>query len=148
MIPQCLDSGSSAGIPSGYTGMKVITAASTDPTNADVKLYEAAMKAYASGTAPFANGVTSGGWATVISFANATKGLTGTPSSASIESAFTSMSPQPIPFGQGTTFQCNGQQVSITPAVCSTGALEETLDQSGNQSGPFVPISTAALLKL
>ncbi|MDE3205068.1 MAG: ABC transporter substrate-binding protein [Acidobacteriota bacterium] len=148
LIAQCLASGSSAGIPGGYTGMKVVTAATTDPTNPDVKLYVAAMKAYASGTAPFANGVTSGGWATVISFANAMKGLNGTPSSASIEAAFSSMAPEPIPFGNGTTFQCNGKQVSITPAVCSTGALQETLDQAGNAVGAFTPIDVASLLKL
>ena len=58
------------------------------------------------------------------------------------------MSAQPLPFGTGLTFQCNGQQVTITPSVCSTGSLEATLDQSGNPVGAFTPLDASALLKL
>ena len=55
------------------------------------------------------------------------------------------MSPQPLPFGGGITFQCNGQQVSLTPAVCSTGALEATLDQSGNPTGAYTLIDASTI---
>jgi branched-chain amino acid transport system substrate-binding protein len=148
LIAQCIDSGSSAGIPGGYAGDIVITVASTSTTDPDVELYEAAMKQWAPGTGPFANGVTQGGFATVLAFARAMKGLTLPASSASIEAAFAAMSSTPLPFGGGGTFQCNGKQVSITPDICSAGALSASLDTDGNPTGTFTPLNVASLLKL
>lgn len=148
LIAQCIDSGSSAGIPGGYTGDTVVTVASTGATDPDVKLYEAAMKQWAPGTGPFANGVTQGGFATVLAFARAMKGLTLPATSASIEAAMAAMPATPLPFLGGGTFQCNGKQISITPDVCSAGALSASLDTNGNPSGTFTPLSLASLLKL
>ena len=147
MIAQCIDSTSSAGIPGGYKGDVLLTTATTDPNNADVKLYKAAMAKYAKGTSPFANGVTAGGFLTVITFARAMKSLTGAPTSAAIETAFATTPPQPLFFGNGGTFQCNGQQLSVTPAVCSTVVLSATLNQAGNAVGAFKSVVTAPLLK-
>ena len=147
VIQQCITSTSAAAIPGGYAGLKLVTASSTDPTDPDVKIYVAAMKTYAPGTDPFVNGVTQGGFATVLGFARGMTGVSGDVTSTSVESTFTAMSPQKMPFGGGNTFQCNGQQVSITPAVCSTGALEATLDKSGNAVS-YTPFDAAALLKL
>jgi len=148
VITQCISSSSAASIPGGYTGMKLVAANTVDPTDADVKIYLAAMKAYASSTPPFVNGVTQGGFATVLGFARAMTGATGDITAASVASSLTSMSPQPLPFGTGITFQCNGSQVAITPSVCSTGALEATLDHAGNPVGAFTPLDAAPLLKL
>ena len=58
------------------------------------------------------------------------------------------MSPQPLPFGGGITFQCDGKQVSLTASVCSTGALEATLDQSGNPVGAYTTLDASAIEKL
>jgi branched-chain amino acid transport system substrate-binding protein len=148
LIAQCTDSGSAAGIPGGYTGMKVVTTATTDPTDPDVKIYLAAMAKYGAGTNPFANGVTQGGFAAVWAFGRAMSGLTGDATPASVEATLAAMAPTPLPFLGGGTFQCNGQQVSIAPAVCSSGALAETLDQNGKAVGSFTPLDTSALLKL
>src|SRR5260370_37402196 len=70
------------------------------------------------------------------------------PPPANIEAAFAAMSPQPLPFGGGINFQCNGKQVSLTASVCSTGALEATLDQSGNPVGAYTPLDASAVEKL
>ncbi|MFI5040984.1 MAG: ABC transporter substrate-binding protein [Acidimicrobiales bacterium] len=148
VIAQCISSTSAASIPGGYAGIKIVTSASTDPSDPDVKIYLAAMAKYSPGTQPFVNGVTQGGFAVVWAFARGMTGLTTDPTSANIEAAFASMSAQPLPFGGGTTFQCNGQQVSITPAVCSTGALAATLDTSGKPTGSYTQLDAAALLKL
>lgn len=148
LIAQCVATGSAAGIPGGYSGMKIATVATTDPNDADVKIYKAAMAAFGKGTDPYANGVTDGGFAVVMSFARSIAGLSGDPTSANLETAITSMPATPLFFGGGGTFQCNGQQVSIAPDVCSSGALEENLDASGKASGAFTPIDTSALLKL
>jgi len=148
IIPQCVDATSASAIPGGYASMKMLTAASNDPTDADNKLYAAAMKAYAPGTDPFANGVTQGGFATVWSFARAMTATTGDFSAAGVEATISSMSPQPMPFADGITFQCNGQQVSITPPVCSTSVLQTTLTQAGQPSGGYTKVDTSSLLKL
>ena len=148
LIAQCISSGSSAGIPGGYAGDIVITVASTAATDPDVQLYKAAMKEWAPGTDPFANGVTQGGFATVLAFARSMKGLTLPATSASIEAAFASMAPTPLPFGGGGTIQCDGKQVSITPAICSAGALSASLDAQGNPTGSFTPLDVSSLLKL
>ncbi len=148
LIPQCVDSTSASAISGGYAGMIELTASSNDPTDADNKIYIAAMKAFASGTDPFANGVTQGGFAAVLGFARAMSGTTGDFSTAGVEATISSMSPQPLPFGSGITFQCNGTQVSITPPVCSTAVLQTTLTQSGTPTGGYTKVDTSALLKL
>jgi len=148
VITQCISATSAASIPGGYAGMKLVASNTVDPNDADVKIYIAAMKAYSPGTPPFVNGVTQGGFAAVLGFARAMTGATGDITAASVASTMSSMSAQPLPFGTGLTFQCNGQQVTITPSVCSTGSLEATLDQSGNPVGAFTPLDASALLKL
>jgi len=148
IIQQCITSTSAATIPGGYGGLKLVATATTDPTDADVKVYLAAMKLWEPDTPPFVNGVTAGGWATVLGFARAMSGLSSDVTPASVEATISTMSPQPLPFGGAITFQCNGQQVSITPAMCSTGALEATLDQTGDAVGSFTPLDASALLKL
>jgi branched-chain amino acid transport system substrate-binding protein len=75
-------------------------------------------------------------------------GSTGVFTPAGIVATISAMSPQPLPFGAGITFQCNGQQVSITPPVCSTAVLEATLDAQGNPTGAFTKVDTSAILKL
>ena len=148
IIQQCLASGSAASIPGGYKGVVEVTTATSDPADADIKLYVAAMSTWASGTQPFQNGVTEEGFATVLGFARAMSGLSSDPTAANIEAAFASMTAQPLPFGGGITFQCDGKQVSITPSVCSTGALEASLDQSGAAVGAFTPLDASAIEKL
>jgi len=147
MIAQCIDSTSAAGIPGGYKGDTLLTTATTDPNNSDVKLYKAVMAKYAHSTSPFANGVTAGGFLTVITFARAMKSLTGAPTSANIETAFATTPPQPLFFGNGGTFQCNGQELAVTPAVCSTVVLSAKLNKAGNAVGSFKSIVTSPLLK-
>jgi len=148
VIAQCISATSAASIPGGYAGVKLVTEATNAPTDADVKIYTAAMAKYSPDTPPFVNGVTQGAFAVLWAFARATSGITGDVTSTSVETAFTTATAQPLPFGGGTTFQCTGTQVAITPSVCSTGALEATLDQSGNPTGTFTPLDATALLKL
>jgi branched-chain amino acid transport system substrate-binding protein len=148
VIAQCIDANSSTAIPGGYAGMKLVTSYTTDPSDADVKVYKAAMAQYSPGTNPYANGVTPGGWAVVLGLARGLSTMTGDVTSASLEASLASMPPTPIPFGGGTTFQCDRKQVAITPAICSTGALEATLNQTGQPQGSFQPLDATALLKL
>jgi branched-chain amino acid transport system substrate-binding protein len=148
VIAQCISANSAGSIPGGYGGMKEVTNYTTAPSDADVKVYKAAMAKYSPGSNPYASGVTSGGWAVVLGFARAMSGMTGDVSTAGIQAALASMPPTPLPFGGGITFQCDRKQVAITPSICSTGALAATLDQSGQPQGSFQPLDATALLKL
>jgi branched-chain amino acid transport system substrate-binding protein len=148
MIAQCQDTGSYTGIPGGYAGVYETTVASTLPSDPDVKIYLAAMAKYQKSTAPFANGVTQGGFATVLAFARATKALSGPATPASLGTAISTAPAAPLPFGAGGTFQCNGKQLSIAPDVCSSGALSAVLDTQGNPVGSFTSLNTSAITKL
>jgi branched-chain amino acid transport system substrate-binding protein len=146
IISQCVTPTSAQGISGGYAGMKEATVTSSDPNDQDVKLFNAIMKTYSSGTT--ISGVTPGAFSTVLAFARAMSGLTGDVTPASVQTAFGSMSPQPLPLGGGATFQCDGKQISITPAICSTGVLVTTLNSAGTTTGGFQSLDVSSLLKL
>ena len=146
VISQCITATSAQSIPGGYAGMKVVTVTSSDPADADLQLFHAVMSTYSSGTEiSFA---TPGAYATVLGFARATSALTGDVTPASVEAAMAAMSPQRQPLGAGSTFQCNGKQITYTPPVCSTAVLVATLDSSGQPTGGFTALDVSSLLKL
>ena len=104
------------------------------------------MAAYAPSTPP--NGsVTVGGYGIVLGFARAMAGLSGSITPASVKNQALNMKPQPLPFAEGLTFQCNQKQVSFAAAICSSGFLETTLDSSGTPT-TFKPVDLSAILKL
>jgi branched-chain amino acid transport system substrate-binding protein len=148
VIAQCITSTSAEGIPGGYAGMKETTVYSTDPSDAENKLYKAAMAQYSAGTDPYANGVTSGGWAVTLGLVRGLATLTGDVTTANVKSTLAAMPQTPLPLAPNIMFQCTGKQIAITPAVCSTGALEATLNQQGQPVGGFTALDTTALLKL
>jgi branched-chain amino acid transport system substrate-binding protein len=148
VIQQCITSTSAAGIPGGYAGMTLTAVTSNDPTDSENILYKTAMTKYSPGTDPYGNGVTSGGWATVLGLARGLATLTGDVTPASVKSTLAAMPPTPVPLEPGVMFQCTGKQIAITPAVCSTGAVQATLNQAGLPQGGFKPLDVTALLKL
>jgi hypothetical protein len=91
------------------------------------------MAAYAPGTEPTGT-VTSGGYAVVLSFARAMSGVAAGAdiTQALVESTIESMSPQTMPLASTLTFQCNGHQISLAPAICSQGFLRSALDAKAN----------------
>lgn len=129
---QCVSPAAAAGIPGGYAGMSVVSGQTTNPDDPDRKLYVAAMKKYQSGTDPLAKSLTAGGWVVVLGWAKAMATLADPVTSESIDTAFSTMAATPLPLGGGSTFQCDFKQVSITPAVCSTGGLVQVLDKDGH----------------
>jgi branched-chain amino acid transport system substrate-binding protein len=146
VISQCVSPSGVSSIPGGYSGMKEATVTSSDPADPDVKLFKAVMSTYAPGAQIV--DTTPGAFSTVLGFAHAMSGLTGDVTPASVQTAFQTMSPQPLPLSGGATFQCNGKQISFAPAVCATGVLEATLDTSGSTTGGFKPLDVSSLLKL
>ena len=147
MTSSCIGSGTSTAIPNGYSGYKAITSEVNNfSSDSDVKVYKAAMAKYEPATNPYTVGNTPGAFGVVTSFARAMKGLSGAPTSANIEKAFAAMPPTPLFFGHGATFQCNGKQVGVAPGLCSSGAVEETLNQAGNPVS-ITSLNTSQVLK-
>jgi branched-chain amino acid transport system substrate-binding protein len=145
IIPQCLPF-TSATLSAGVSGLKLISASTTDPSDPEVQLYKAVMSTYAPGTDP--NGdVTSGGYAVVLGFARALAGLTGDLTPASVSTALATMAPAPLPLASGVTFQCNGKAVSIAPAICSAGVLIADVSASG-QATNYKPFDASEVTKL
>jgi branched-chain amino acid transport system substrate-binding protein len=105
-----------------------------DKTDATWKLYLDAMKKYAPDADPN-SATTAGGFAVTVAFAQAMAGATGDITPASVITTLKAMPPGDLPVGGGITYQCNGQQSSIVPAVCSVAALESTLTASGKAKG-------------
>jgi branched-chain amino acid transport system substrate-binding protein len=144
---QCLSPSSIAAIPGGFAGVTLVNPYSIDSKDPEQALYAAVMAAYAPSTPP--NGsVTPGGYAAVLSFARAMSGVAAganiTP--ALVESTIASMSPQTMPLASSLSFQCNGKQISLTPAICSPDALNFTLDANGNGTKAQT-LNLTALLK-
>jgi branched-chain amino acid transport system substrate-binding protein len=147
VIPQCISPSSISAIHGGFAGVTLVNPFSTDPKDPEVALYDAVMAAYAPSTPP--NGtVTSGGYGAVMGFDRAMSGISAgadiTPSL--VQSTIPSMSLQTLPLASSLTFQCNGQQILLTPAICTTGALTGSLDAKANVRD-VKPLNLAPLLK-
>jgi branched-chain amino acid transport system substrate-binding protein len=144
-IPQCVDQSSASATNGGYKGVKVLTAANTDPKNKDYKQYLAVMKKYAKGVDN--GGVAPGGYANLIALVKALPNLTGDVTKETVASGLAAMAATPLPLGGGITFQCNGQQISIAKASCSTQVLEATYNAKAIP-GNFKVFDTADLVKI
>jgi branched-chain amino acid transport system substrate-binding protein len=145
VIQQCIDSSSASATNGGYEGVKMLTSFTSDPNDNDYKVYNAVMDTYAKGAEK--GGVASGGYKAVVGFVKAMSGLTGQITPQAIVAAFRSMPDTPQPLGGGITFKCDGKQVSIAPAICSTKVLEVTLDANARPSSTKV-IDTSDLFKI
>jgi branched-chain amino acid transport system substrate-binding protein len=130
LAPQCIDQALLESA-TNLDGVIVPTFATTDPDSDEFQLYNAVMDTYADPDAE-RGGVAPGGYQTVVGFARAMDGLTGDVTAESVQSAFASMQPTPMPLADGITYQCDRHQVSLAPSICSTDALWTELDADGN----------------
>jgi branched-chain amino acid transport system substrate-binding protein len=145
VIQQCVDSSSASATNGGYEGVKMLTSLTSDPNDNDYKVYSAVMDTYAKGAER--GGVAAGGYKAVVGFVKAMSGLTGEVAPQAIVGAFRSMPETPLPLGGGITFKCDGKQVTIAPAICSTKVLDVTLDANAQPSSTKV-VDTSDLFKI
>jgi branched-chain amino acid transport system substrate-binding protein len=130
VIPQCMDQALLESA-TNLEGAILPTYTTTDPDSEEFQLYNAVMETYADSDAE-RGGVAPGGYQAVVGFARAMEGLRGDVTPESVQSAFTSMEATPMPLADGITYKCDGQQVAVVPAFCSTDALWTELDAEGN----------------
>jgi branched-chain amino acid transport system substrate-binding protein len=144
VIPQCLDANTAKAV-SNLDGVIVLRSSTTDPASKEHKLYEAVLDTFAKGADD--GGVAPDGYQAVLGLVRAVSGLTGDVTPATIEAAILASKAVPVPLADGLTFTCDRKQVTIAPAVCSTDALQATLDAHGN-AGSYAVLPGAALLKV
>lgn len=121
-IDRCLDKTSAASIPGGFKGMTVFTPASFDPSSDETKLYDAIRTTYAGGIASNANYST--GYQGMLGLIRALNANPVTDfTSAGFVAAIKAATAVPIPLGGGGTFTCDGKQIFVSPAICSSGGI-------------------------
>lgn len=121
-IDRCLDKASAASIPGGFKGMTVFTPASLDPAADDTKLYDAILRKYSPGVTSNANYST--GYQAMMGLIRALNQAPVTDfTSAGFVAAIKAAKAVPIPLGGGGTFTCDGKQIFVSPAICSSGGI-------------------------
>jgi branched-chain amino acid transport system substrate-binding protein len=129
----CLDDPSAKAIPGGFNGLMTLTTRTYGANDTDVKLLNAVAKQYApSGTPTGDKGGPGDGFAVVLGFVRAMHDLKANDATpAGMTAALLGMQPQPLPFLEPQTFQCNRKQSTLTPAVCSNVAALSTIGPDG-----------------
>ncbi|MGO4256402.1 ABC transporter substrate-binding protein [Marmoricola sp. RAF53] len=119
VVGQCIgDSALASQIPGGYDGLLVSTETSTDPGQEETKVFDAVIDKYTD--AKIKTGTAPTGYQVVLGFARALSGMTGTIDRRTVAAYLGAMpSPQPMPLGAGSTFQCGSKPVAIAPNICS-----------------------------
>ena len=130
VIPNCVDPSGGTRVPGGLAGVKEIANYSTDPNDPEVKLYNAVIAAYATGTNPDSLFVAQG-YGAVLGLRRGLNDLAGDVTPSSVRDALHTMTPQPHPLIGGATFQCSGTLVPGYSNHCTTAILVATLDAQG-----------------
>ncbi len=133
-------------IPGGLTGITNVVTVTTDPSDPDVKIYNAVKSKYgvdAVGLNP------NTGFQSVLSLVRALNGRTTAVDAKSITTAMNTMpAPVKLPLGGGLTFQCGQNLLKVLPNTCMTAALVAELDAKGNAKSYVVVDPKANLVGL
>ena len=133
LIDRCITADTAKAIPGGYSNVQVVTTAQLSGTGADFTAFKGALAQYSSSTQPDPSA--NSGWAPIVGVADAlsTAKIT-TLDSATIISTIAAAGPTPYPNAAGTTFQCDGKQLGISPNICGAAGIIATADTNGNLS--------------
>jgi branched-chain amino acid transport system substrate-binding protein len=133
LIDRCITSSTAASIPGGYSKVQVVTTAQLTGTGSDFSTFTAALKKYSSSTQPDPSA--NSGWAPVLGVVDALNtAKIADLTSATIATTIAAAGPTPYPNAVGTTFQCDGKQLPISPNICGAAGIIATSDKDGNLS--------------
>lgn len=146
----CLKSSAAKTLSGGFNGLVIAGTQATSNTNAEVALFHTVAATYAPQIQNPDSGTVPAHYASVLAFARAMKGLTADQlTSGGIADQLLTMSPQTMPLLAGATFQCDRKKSTLTPSVCSNGAVIETLDAEGDvtksvtfDAGPYLSLGS------
>lgn len=128
---RCIGPAGAKSIPNGYKGIGVTTSGDLDRNSEDAKIFDAALAKYGDG-GQF-NAASGFGWAptlALVEMLNNKKVTDVTP--ANVLTAIQTAPALPYPLGGGVTFQCNGQQVALSPFICGSDGVIATAAQDGS----------------
>jgi branched-chain amino acid transport system substrate-binding protein len=130
-IDRCLDKTSAASIPGGFSGMTVFTPANLEPGDEETKLYDAVRETYGAGIEH--SPVFSTGYQALLGLVRVLNAGSITDfTSAGIVKTIKAAPPVALPLGGGAEFQCNGKQIAISPAICSTNGITADAQEDGS----------------
>ncbi|HET6952477.1 MAG TPA: ABC transporter substrate-binding protein [Acidimicrobiales bacterium] len=99
----------------------------------DIQLFNAVLDKYAPEDTDRTSAFGVGMFTTLTALVDATEGLSGEVTAATVLAAIKAMPEKDLPAGGGVKFQCNGKALAPLPlpAVCGSGGLRATLDAEG-----------------
>jgi ABC-type branched-subunit amino acid transport system substrate-binding protein len=142
-IDRCIDKTAAASIPGGFADFTVFTPANLDPSSDEFKLYQAVRAKYDPNTPDDA--VYSTGYQSILGLIrvlNAANLSDFTP--AGVVTAITTAPEVDLPLGGGAKFQCNGKQIVISPAICSTSGITAEAKADGTLEN-FTTLTDASI---
>lgn len=129
-IDRCLTIGGGSSIPNGYEGINVATTLDLSPDAPDSQLYSAVLAKYGDG-AKFGN-LSSVGYAPMLGMIKALNAAKVTdPTAETVMAAMKTAPPTEYPLTNGLMFQCNGEQLPISPNICSANGLLAKATKNG-----------------
>jgi hypothetical protein len=145
-LDRCIGADKGASIPGGFSGVKIVTQAVTNPDDDEFKLYEAVLSQYGNGLKPSSQ--SQSGYQGMLGLVRAVNGTSPTDlSPAGILAAVKAMPATPYPLGGGATYQCNGQALTLSPNICSTAGFIADSSSDGTLSN-FKVLNTDGIYKL
>jgi branched-chain amino acid transport system substrate-binding protein len=131
-ISYCVTDAMRKALPGKVEGIQFSSiAALGDNTNQYMRQYQAVLDAYAKGkNIDRESAIGVGIFQSLGALNSGTKGLTGTVTPASVNTAMHSMKNETL-LASGINFRCNGKASPDSPSVCSAGVLAATLDAQG-----------------
>lgn len=130
MIDTCISQNSSKSIPGGYADTRVVTTANLDTSTEDAALFQAVLDQYGDGAQLRANSAF--GYSPVLATVTALNsfGISDF-SPAGVTDALRNAPATEYPMAMGGTFQCDGQQMGLSPNMCGSSGLIATADENG-----------------
>ncbi|SHN18179.1 ABC transporter substrate-binding protein [Cryptosporangium aurantiacum] len=141
-LDRCIGNDKGASIPGGFTDIKIVTQAVTEPGDAEYKLFQAVLSAYGDGTAVSSQAIS--GYQGLLSLvrtvnASGSKDL----SPEGVRKAIAAAPATNYPLGGGATLKCDGKALpAVSPNLCSTVGVIADAAQDGALSNFTVPDST------
>jgi branched-chain amino acid transport system substrate-binding protein len=136
-ITQCVDDAVRRAVPADFLNGMVVSASAPvgAEDNESAELYEAVVDTYG-GDIDISRPTGMNMFSTLAGFAASLEEISGDVTPETVTAAIKAMPAIELPGAGGLTFQCNGEAVEGTPAVCTQGSLVTTLDEEG-QPGTY-----------
>lgn len=129
-IDRCITIGSGSSIPNGFKGINVATVLNLDPAEPDSQLYSAVLAKFGEG-AKFGQ-LSSSGYAPMLGMIKALNAAAVTdPTPQTIMEGMRTAPPTEYPLTNGIMFQCNGDQIALSPNICSADGFLATATKNG-----------------